>query len=116
MRHDLPNYEPIKQMANGCEVSFDGRRRQCQRLQFDPGRDVERLYRCERRHAPLRTPGHEFADGVRIGAPCVWVADATLVDPEDMGARIRQSHRSSEPKLCRLFMWRALCCCPLSHQ
>lgn len=66
MRHDLANHQPIEQVANGGQVLLDRGCRQRLRLQFHPGRHVQRLHGGNRRHTRLRALGEKLAYGVRI--------------------------------------------------
>jgi hypothetical protein len=66
--HDLAGDEPIEQLPDRGEPLLDARRREFARAGFDPGGDVHRLHRADRRHAGARVPGQKFIGGASSGA------------------------------------------------
>jgi hypothetical protein len=74
-RSDLAGDQPIEQMADRGEPLLDARRRQLARTGLDPGGDVHRLHRADRRRARACAPSQEFIGGAGKGSARVGVAD-----------------------------------------
>ena len=85
-RHHLAHYQPVEQVADGGELLLDRRCRQRRGLELDPGRDVQRLYRSDRRHHVRLAPGQEVRHGAGIGAARVRVPNGGGEELEEADA------------------------------
>jgi hypothetical protein len=82
-RHHMAGDEPVEQMTDRGEPLLHARRRELARRGLDPGGDVHRLHRGDRRHFGIRAPGEKFFRRAGISPARVRVADVRREEFEE---------------------------------